>query len=89
MAWVSFQTEIRFQDVQGGDGRFYATVQGEVEGVVRDHGRVGTYSLCNEVAATAEGGSPDMAMQQAMNNFQFKVEEAKNNIQQHLMADLG
>ncbi|MDJ1173543.1 hypothetical protein [Roseofilum capinflatum] len=89
MAYVSFTRRIRFKNVHDcGDGSFYATVTGEVEGVLQDHGRAGRYSLCNEVSATAQGGSPDMAMQQAMNDLQFKAQEAQNNIQQRLMANL-
>lgn len=90
MAWVSFQTRIDQQDVREVfAGNFYAWVYGEVEGVVRDRSSYGTYSVCNEIRASAEGVSPDMAMQQAMSDFQFKVQEAKYRIEQSLMDRLS
>ena len=90
MTWVSFQTRIDNQDVREiFDGHFYAWILGEVEGVACDHGRSGKYTTCNEIQADAEGGSPDMAMQQAMNNFKFKVQEAKHHIEQCFMDQLG
>jgi len=90
MTWISFQARIDLQDVREVfDGHFYAWITGEVEGVARDHGRWGTYSICNEIQVDAEDKSPDMAMQQAIENFQFKVQEAKHHIEQCLIEQLG